>query len=108
MPRHPVRLDLVYASWCPHCVPISVDRAEELARRLAIPLRRLDIDAREQEVVADRLVLEHGDATDDYLIPQVFLEWSDGAVEHLLTGIPGPVAGTAAAWKAVEARFAAE
>lgn len=105
MSPDPVRVDLVFATWCPHCVPISTVAAEALARRLGVPLRALDIDVREQETVADVLVREHGDWTDDYLIPQVFLEWSDGRIEHLLTGIPGPVSGTEAAWKAVLRRF---
>ena len=107
MSARPVRLDLVLASWCPHCVPTSTDRAPELARRLGVPLRTLDIDRKDEEREADRLVHDFGDWNPDYLIPQLFLEWSDGRVEHLLTGIPGPVSGTTAAWNAVLERFAA-
>ncbi len=94
----PSRLDLVMATWCPHCEPLSRDRAQRLSRRLGVPLRVLDIDRPEEERVADALVRDHGDWSADYLIPQVFLEWSDGRVSHLLTGVPGATAGTARAW----------
>ena len=100
----PQQLDLVMAEWCPHCSPLSVEMGEKLAQRLGVPLRILDIDERAQELVADRLVREHGDWTEDYLIPQVFLEWSDGRIEHLLTGIPGSVTGTRRAWEDLLAR----
>lgn len=97
--RRPKRLTIVLAPWCPHCVPLSVRNGRRLARRLGVPLRTLDIDRRAQETTADRLVREHGDAAPDYLIPQVFLEWSDGTVEHLLTGFSEQVPRTARAWR---------
>ena len=96
---HPKRIDLVMAEWCPHCYPLSIDQGRRLAAKLKVPLRVLDIDEAEQERLADQLVLEHGDWTEDYLIPQVFLEWSDGRIEHLLTGVPGSVAATRQAWE---------
>jgi hypothetical protein len=98
MSPKPARLTLVYADWCPHCVPPSTERAPRLARRLKVPLRLLNIDQPEEEAIADELVREHGDWTEDYLIPQAFLEWDDGRVTHLLTGVPGPVSGTIAKW----------
>lgn len=104
--ERPARLTLVMATWCPHCHPLSVDRTRELAGRLKIPWRALDIDRPAEEAEADRLVREHGDWTEDYLIPQVFLESGDGHVAHLLTGVPGPVAGTARAWERVFAERA--
>jgi hypothetical protein len=64
-----------------------------------VPFRRLDIDRAAQERVADRLVRDHGDASPDYLIPQVFLEYDDGSVRHLFTGFSEEVARTARAWK---------
>lgn len=97
----PVRLDLVMATWCPHCDPLSVELAERLARHLRVPLHILDIDDREQERLADALVERFGDWTPDYLIPQVFLERADGSFEHLLTGVPGPTSGTRRAWERV-------
>lgn len=97
----PTRLDLVMAEWCPHCAPLSVDLAGQLAAKLAVPLRILDIDVPAEERIADALVQAHGDWTPDYLIPQVFLERSDGTIEHLLTGVPGPTSGTRRAWEQV-------
>jgi hypothetical protein len=89
----------VLADWCPHCVPLSDRYGRRLARALGIPLRRLDIDRPDQERTADRLVRAHGDASPDYLIPQVFLEWGGGRVDHLLTGFSEAVPRTARAWK---------
>ncbi len=94
----PRRLTVVLAQWCPHCVPLSVTKGRRLARRLGIPFRTLDIDRPGQGKEADRLVRAFGDASPDYLIPQVFLEWSDGRVHHLLTGFSEQVARTARAW----------
>ena len=95
----PQRLTVVLAQWCPHCVPLSVRNGRRLARTLGVPLRILDIDRRAQEKLADRLVRDHGDSSPDYLIPQVFLEWSDGSAEHLLTGFSEMVPRTARAWR---------
>jgi len=95
----PQRLTIVLAQWCPHCVPLSVRNGRRLAARLRVPLRILDIDHRDQVRAADRIVREHGDASPDYLIPQVFLEWTDGRVEQLLTGFSEQVPRTARAWR---------
>lgn len=103
----PARLDLVMATWCPHCDPLSVELAQRLARHLGVPLRILDIDHRDEEGLADALVERYGDWTPDYLIPQVFLERTDGQVEHLLTGVPGPTSGTRRAWERVLAAHGA-
>jgi hypothetical protein len=94
----PKRLTIVLAPWCPHCVPLSVVHGRRLARRLRIPLRILDIDRPKEERESDRLVRRYGDPAPDYLIPQVFLEWSDGGVDHLLTGFSEEVARTKRAW----------
>jgi hypothetical protein len=104
MPRkrsspRPRRLSIVLARWCPHCVPLSVRYGKQLAGRLAIPLRILDIDRRGQGAAADALVRAAGDDSPDYLIPQVFLEGTDGRAEHLLTGFSEQVARTERAWK---------
>ncbi len=95
----PIRLDLVMADWCPHCYPLSVEMARRYARKIGVPLRLLDIEDAALEREADRLVREHGDWSDDYLIPQAFLEWSDGRTDHLLTGVPGSIDGTRRAWE---------
>jgi len=70
-----------------------------LAKCLGIRLRILDIDRPAQVKLADRLVRDHGDASPDYLIPQVFLEWSDGRVQPLLTGFSEQVRRTEQAWR---------
>jgi thiol-disulfide isomerase/thioredoxin len=95
---HPSRLTIVLADWCPHCVPLSEAKVHELGERLGVPVRRLDIDDPAEEREADALVKAHGDWSPDYLIPQVFLEWTDGHVEHLLTGFPEGVPRTRRAW----------
>ncbi len=97
--RRPRRLTIVLAQWCPHCVPLSVKHGRRLARELRVPLRILDIDRGRQEAAADRIVRDHGDASPDYLIPQVFLEWTDGDVQHLLTGFSEQVPRTDRAWR---------
>lgn len=97
--RRPRRLTIVLAPWCPHCVPLSVKHGRRLARELRVPLRILDIVRSRQEKVADRCVRDHGDASPDYLIPQVFLEWSDDSVQHLLTGFSEQVPRTDRAWR---------
>jgi glutaredoxin len=94
----PQRLTVVLAQWCPHCVPVSVRKGRRLAKQLGARFRTLDIDRRAQEREADRLVRQTGDASPDYLIPQVFLEWSDGRVQHLLTGFSEQVPRTSRAW----------
>lgn len=48
--------------------------------------------------MADELVLEHGDFTEDYLIPQVFAEYDDAAVKHIFTGFSEAVDVTKARW----------
>lgn len=98
-------LVLVYATWCPHCEPLSTERAPRLAARLGARLTLLDIDDRAQEARADEIVRQHGDWDPDYLIPQLFLRHADGTVEHLLTGIPGSVAATRSEWDRVFQRF---
>lgn len=95
----PSRLTVVLAEWCPHCVPLSERNGRQLAKRLHVPYRRLDIDRAREERLADRIVRRSGDRAPDYLIPQVFLEWSDGRVDHLLTGFSEAVSRTERAWK---------
>ena len=99
VPERPSRLTIVLADWCPHCVPLSEDLTDDLGRQLGVPVRRLDIDDPAQEREADVLVESYGDWSPDYLIPQVFLEWSSGRVDHLLTGVPGGVSRTRQAWE---------
>lgn len=84
---------IVYANWCPHCVPTTVEPMKKAAAELGIPCILHDIDTDEVKV-ADDLVRKYGDWSPDYLIPQVFLELEDGEVKHALTGYPEGVAFT--------------
>lgn len=82
----PSRISTVLATWCPHCVPPSSEATKRLSKELGVPYRILDIDDPEQLKIADELVRKYGDDVEDYLIPQVFLEFPDGRVEHIFTG----------------------
>ena len=81
-------LHVVHATWCPHCNPTTVEPMEKAAERLGVPCFLYDIDDPEQEKKADQLVRRYGDWSEDYLIPQVFVETNDGKIRHVLTGYP--------------------
>ena len=95
--ERPRAIHVVYATWCPHCVPVTVELLKKRAEELGMLCLLHDIDT--EAKAADDLVKEHGDWTPDYLVPQVFLEYADGKIEHVLTGNPQGVALTR---KAVE------
>jgi thiol-disulfide isomerase/thioredoxin len=78
---------VVYAEWCPHCVPMTVEPMKRVARELGVSCVLYDIDTDDEEK-ADDLVRKYGDWTEDYLIPQVFVEADDGKIKHVLTGDP--------------------
>ena len=78
---------VVYAKWCPHCVPTTVEPLKRATQELGVPLVLHDIDTVDVQV-ADEMVRKYGDWTPDYLVPQVFLESDDGKLEHVLTGNP--------------------
>ncbi len=80
------RISIVLATWCPHCVPLSLDCTKRLSKDLGVPYRVLDIDKQDTVGVADRLVEDYGDNAEDYLVPQVFAEFDDGSVKHIFTG----------------------
>jgi thiol-disulfide isomerase/thioredoxin len=79
-------IHVVHAKWCPHCHPTTVEPMEKIATELGIAFFSYDIDEPEQEKKADELVRKFGDWSEDYLIPQVFLETKDGKMRHILTG----------------------
>jgi len=79
-------IHVVYADWCPHCVPTTVEPLEKKAAELKVPLILYHIDDTESEKKADELVKKYGDWSPDYLIPQVFLEYNNGEIRHLFTG----------------------
>lgn len=78
-------IDVVYANWCPHCVPTTVEPMKKVAAELGLKINLYDIDT-EDEKKADELVKKYGDWSPDYIIPQVFLELDDGEIRHVLTG----------------------
>jgi glutaredoxin len=80
-------IHVVYARWCPHCVPTVVEPMRRAAKELGVPCILHDIDTDDVRT-ADELVKKYGDWTPDYLIPQVFIETDDGKIEHVLTGDP--------------------
>jgi hypothetical protein len=82
----PARISTVLANWCPHCVPPSLEATKRMAADLGVDFRILDIDDPESVKIADGLVKEYGDDSADYLIPQTFLEFPDGRVQHIFTG----------------------
>jgi len=96
----PKAIHVVYANWCPHCVPTTVDPLTERAGELGIPCLLHDIDTDDVKV-ADDLVRDHGDWSDDYLVPQVFLEYDGGRVDHVLTGNPRGISLTRSAVEAL-------
>ena len=80
-------IHVVYADWCPHCVPTTVGPIQQAAKELGVPVVLYDIDT-DDETKADELVKKYGDWTPDYLVPQVFVEMDGGNIEHVLTGNP--------------------
>jgi hypothetical protein len=78
--RNVLQISAVVAKWCPHCYPLSVDKSMKLSEKLRVPCRILDIDIEGEGILADDLVRKHGDECEDYLIPQIFLEFGDGSV----------------------------
>lgn len=77
---------LVYADWCPHCVPTAVDPVKDQTAKLGVPYILYHIDDQEACRKADELVKLYGDWSEDYLIPQIFLEYEDGKIMHVFTG----------------------
>jgi thiol-disulfide isomerase/thioredoxin len=78
-------IHVVYANWCPHCVPTTLEPMKKAAQELNVPCILHDIDT-DDVTVADELVEKYGDWTPDYLVPQVFLEFDNGEYMHVLTG----------------------
>ena len=76
---------VVYANWCPHCVPTTVEPIKKAGESLGLQVHLYDIDS-DDEAKADELVRKYGDWSPDYLIPQVFVELDDGEIKHVLTG----------------------
>jgi hypothetical protein len=59
---------------------------QKISEKLGITFFSYDVDVPEQERKADELVRKFGDWSEDYVVPQVFVEMSDGEMRHVLTG----------------------
>jgi len=81
----PKAIVVVYSEWCPYC-RIAIETAKTLSKEFQIALKLLDIDVPDEEKEADFYVKRYGDWSEDYVIPQVFIEFEDGTVQHLFTG----------------------
>jgi len=92
------RVIFVKANWCPHC-RASEQYVKEIASKFNAEILELDIDNKDLEKVADEIVKKFGDWAPDYLIPQVFLEFENGEIKHILTGDPRGVQYTLERWK---------
>ncbi len=64
-----------------------------------MPYRVLDIDKPNEEKLADEIVRKHGDDAEDYIIPQVFAEFSDGSAKHFFTGFSEGTHVTKSRWE---------
>jgi hypothetical protein len=84
---------VVYANWCPHCVPTTVEPMKTAGQNLGVPVHLYDIDTDDVKK-ADALVKKYGDWSPDYVIPQVFVELKDGSTKHVLTGYSEGVSST--------------
>jgi hypothetical protein len=93
------RVTIVLANYCPHCVPFSLQNAERMAKDFGVPLRVLNVEIVEEEKTADELVEKYGDWSEDYLIPQVFIEYEDGRIDHMFTGFSEAVSVTESSWE---------
>ena len=78
-------IHVVYADWCPHCKPATVEPMKKAAEELNVPCLLHNIDTDDVKV-ADELVKKYGDWSPDYLIPQVFFEFENNEIKHVLTG----------------------
>ena len=70
-------IHVVYADWCPHCVPTTVEPLQRVAKELGVPCVLHDIDTDDVKK-ADELVRKYGDWTPDYLIPKYSWRWAVG------------------------------
>jgi hypothetical protein len=79
-------IQIVYADWCPHCVPLTVEPVKKKAEKIGVRCILYHVDDLSTLKKADELVKNHGDWAEDYLIPQVFLEYENGEIKHVFTG----------------------
>jgi hypothetical protein len=97
-------IHIVYADWCPHCVPTTVGPVQDAAKAAGVPVILHDIETDDVKT-ADDLVKKYGDWTPDYVIPQVFFETDDGRIEHVMTGDRRGIQYTRQAVEALKSRL---
>jgi glutaredoxin len=95
----PGQISIVLATWCPHCVPLSVEMVKKMSAELGAPYRVLDIDVPADTKLADDMVKEYGDDAEDYLVPQVFLEFPNENIQHIFTGFSESTEVTRKHWE---------
>ncbi len=93
------RISIVLAKWCPHCNPLSLENAKKMSDYLQVPLRVLDIDSPSESGQADALVRDFGDNSEGYIIPQVFVEYSNDTVQHIFSGFSEGTVVTKRRWE---------
>jgi len=81
----PKAIVVVHSKWCPYC-RIAIKTAKTLSKEFQTPLKLLDIDVPDEEKEANFYVKSYRDWSEDYAIPQLFIECEDGTVHHLFTG----------------------
>ena len=79
-------IHVVYADWCPHCVPTTVEPVKKKAKKLGASCLLYNIDDPNAVKKADRMVKKYGDWCEDYLVPQIFLEYENRKIKHVFTG----------------------
>jgi hypothetical protein len=60
--------------------------SKEYGGKAGVPCVLCHVDDPDGSKKADELVRKYGDWSEDYLIPQVFLEYENGEVKHVFTG----------------------
>ena len=56
------------------------------AKQIGVPCILYNVDDFHVSKKGDELVKRYGDWSEDYLVPQVFLEYENGDVKHIFTG----------------------
>jgi hypothetical protein len=93
------RITIVLARWCSHSIPLSIDAVKKIGNDLNIPVRILDIDNNKDEKIADELIKKNGNYSEDYRIPQVFLEYHKGDIKHIFIGSSQGVSESKKKWE---------
>jgi len=63
-----------------------VEPMKRKAEQIGVHCTLYDVDDPNASEKADELVKKCGDWSEDYLVPQVFLEYEDGEIKHVFTG----------------------